>query len=205
MQYLENNPHMQDFTSVPWPTYLENMARDGTYGDHLTLQVAVDLLSAEFIVISPLEPLPLCSFHIGHFAEGDGEHYVGLQNDPIWQDICSKETAVGPDITPASKSNTAQETLHSLSGTSNINVKTAILHSHAQELISELPVSDRDSTSQPPLLPTCVFDLPLSEAPVNDTAVLPQRSSFLGSADQAPVLNQDVLEHIIIDTLAMFP
>lgn len=61
------------------------MARDGTYGDHLTLQAAADLLNVEFIVISSLGPaaktilsptdwLPLCSFHIGHFAEGDGEH-----------------------------------------------------------------------------------------------------------------------------------
>ena len=74
---------------------------------------------------------------------------------------------------PASKSNTAQEPSYSLSGTSNINVKATIEHSHAQELISELPVSDRDSTSQPPLSPTCAFDLPLSEAPVKDTAVLP--------------------------------
>ena len=86
---------MQNFTAVTWPTYLENMARDGAYGDHLTLQVAADLLNVEFIVISSLGPaattiisptdsLPLCSFHIVHFAEGDGEHYVGLQNDPIW-------------------------------------------------------------------------------------------------------------------------
>ena len=48
-------------------------------------------------------------------------------------------------------------------------------------------------------------DLPLSEAPVNDTAALPHHSSLLGSADQAPVLNQDVLEHIIIQMLTMFP
>ena len=126
VQYLENNPHMQDFTAVPWHTYLENMATDGTYGDHLTLQAAADLLNVEFIVISSLGPAatkiisltdshPLCSFRIGHFAEGDGEHYVGLQNDPIWQDICSKETAVEPDILPASKSNTAQEPSYSLS------------------------------------------------------------------------------------------
>ena len=145
------------------------------------------------------------SFHIGHFAEGDGEHYVGLQNDPIWQDSCSEETAVESDIITASKNNTAQEPSCSLSGTSNINVEAAVEHSHAQEVISELPVSDRDSTSQPPLPPTCASDLTLSEAPVNDTAALPHRSSFLGSAYQASVLNQDVLEHIIIQTLAMFP
>ena len=53
--------------------------------------------------------------------------------------------------------------------------------------------------------PTCASDYSLSEAPVNDTAALPHRSSFLGSPGQAPVLNQDVLEHIIIQTLAMFP
>lgn len=110
---------MGNFTAVPWPTYIENMARDGTYGDHLTLQVAADLLNVEFFVISPLGPaattiisptdsLPLCSFHIGHLAEGAGEHYVGLQNDPIWQDICSMEPAVEPDMIPAFKSNTAQ-------------------------------------------------------------------------------------------------
>ena len=216
VQYLENHPHMQNFVTVTWPTYLGNMARDGTYGDHLTLQAAADLLNVEFIVISSLGPaattiisptdsLPLCSFHIGHFAEGDGEHYVGLQNDPIWQDIYGEETAVESDIIPASKNNTAQEPSNSLSRPSNINVEATFEHSHAQELISELLVSDRDSTSQPPLPPTCASDLPLSEASINDTAALPHRSSFLGSADQAPVLNQDVLEHIIIQTLAMFP
>ena len=74
------------------------MAQDGTYGDHLTLQVAADLYNVDFTVISslgpsattiisPLQSLPLDSFHIGHFAEGDGEHYVKLQNDPVYQNI----------------------------------------------------------------------------------------------------------------------
>ena len=70
---------------------LENMARDGCYGDHLTLQAAAELFNVEFIAISslgpaattdisPVDSLPVYSFHISHFAEGDGEHYVGLQN-----------------------------------------------------------------------------------------------------------------------------
>ena len=190
-------------------------ARDGTYCDHLTLQDAADLFNVEFIVISSLGPaatviisptdsLPLCSFHIGHFAEGDGEHYVGLQNDPIWQDNYSEETAAESDITPASNNNTAQELSCSLSETNNITAEAVAEHSHAQELINEVLVYDRDSTIRPPF-PSPTSDLPLSEAPVNNTAALPHRSSFIGSADQAPVLKRDVLEHIIIQTLAMFP
>ena len=72
------------------------MAQDGTYGDHLTLHFAADLYNMEFIVISslgpsataiisPLQSLPLYSFHIGHFAEGDGD--VKLQNDPVYQNL----------------------------------------------------------------------------------------------------------------------
>lgn len=72
------------------------MAQDGTYRDHLILQAATDLYNVQFIVISslgplattiisPLESLPLYSFHVGRFAEGDGEHYVKLHNDPVYQ------------------------------------------------------------------------------------------------------------------------
>ena len=80
VEYLENHPQLQNFTTVAWPTYIKTMAQDGTYGDHLTLQAAADFYNVEFIVISslgpsattiisPLESLPLYSFHIGHFAE----------------------------------------------------------------------------------------------------------------------------------------
>ena len=61
-------------------------------------KASADLYNVEFIVISslgpsataiisPLRSLPLYSFHIGHFAEGDGEHYVKLQNDPVCQNL----------------------------------------------------------------------------------------------------------------------
>ena len=204
VQYLVNHPHKQNFTTVAWPTYVENMARDGTYGDHVTLQASADLFNFQFIVISslgpaatavisPMDSLPLCSFHIDHFAEGDGEHYTGLQNDPIWQDIYSEETAAESDILPATNNNTAQEPLGSLSETSNNNVEAAAEYSRAQELISELSVSDQDITSQP-LLPPPTSDLPLSEAPVNNTAALPHHTSFLASADEGA----DILQNIII-------
>ena len=67
------------------------MAQDGRHKDHRTLQAAVDLdcciipWALGTSIISPVESLPLYRFHIGHFAEGDGEHYVKLHNDPVNQ------------------------------------------------------------------------------------------------------------------------
>ena len=63
VEYLENHPHLQNFTTVAWPMYIENVAQDGTYGDHLTLQAAADLYNLEFIVISPLGPWQRPLYH----------------------------------------------------------------------------------------------------------------------------------------------
>lgn len=65
---------MQNFTTDAWATYLENMARNGTFGNHLTLQAAADLFNVEFIaisslgpsattIISPLNSVPISSFY----------------------------------------------------------------------------------------------------------------------------------------------
>jgi len=111
--------------------------------------------------------LPWTCCHNNYIANGFAPSLQFAEgNDPIWQDICSKERAVESDIIPAFKRNTAQEPSYSLSETSNINVTAATEHSHAQELISELLASDQSNTSQPSLPSTCAFDLPLSEAPV---------------------------------------
>ena len=149
---------------VAWPTYLENIVRDGTYDNHLTLQPAEELFIFEFIVIFslgpdattvilPVDSLPLYSFHIGQFAEDDGEPYVRLQNDPIWHDICSQKTRTESNILRAFNKNKAQEQSCSLSETSNITILVTAEHSHAQEVISDLPESDQESASQPPLPP----------------------------------------------------
>ena len=42
--------------NVAWPTYLENIVRDDTYGNHLTLQAAEELFIFDFIVIFSLGP-----------------------------------------------------------------------------------------------------------------------------------------------------
>lgn len=66
------------------------MACDGTYGDHLTLQAAANVFQIQIIVFSTLGPTatqvispanggdPLCTLHLGHFA--DGEHFVSLSD-----------------------------------------------------------------------------------------------------------------------------
>ena len=68
------------------------MSRCGTYGDHITLQRAVEIFNVQFLIISTLgidassiisesntysESLPLLV--LGHIAEGHGEHYLSLE------------------------------------------------------------------------------------------------------------------------------
>ena len=65
------------------------MAQSGTYGDHITLQTASNLYNTETEIasslghhvctmIQPQEYEPISRFCMGHFAEGDGEHYAAL-------------------------------------------------------------------------------------------------------------------------------
>lgn len=70
------------------------MARNGTHGDHLTLQAAADIFNIQIVVystlgatatltISPTNGCPIATFYLGHFAEGAGEHYVCLADETI--------------------------------------------------------------------------------------------------------------------------
>ena len=180
---------MQNFITDTWPTYLQNMAKNGTFGDHLTLQAAADLFNVEFnvisslgpaatIVISPQNSVPISSFYIGYFAEGDGEHYVALQNDAMWQERM-EERAAESDEVPESDNNANQE---KNSETSEVAAEESHVQEHTNEHTSEV-TSDGDN--QAPTLPP------------NQCS-----SSFEGSMG---VLNQDILEEIIRQTLAMSP
>lgn len=175
------------------------MARNGTYGDHLTLQAAADLFNVEFIVvsslgpdattvISPLNSVPISSFYIGHFAEGDGEHYVALRNDAIWQECCMEERAAEPEVLPNSENNAPHEPSYSLFETCTVTSEVAAEESYVQEKIDEVTL---DQESQASTLPPT-------------SPILPNQcgSSFVGSE---AVLNQDILEEIIKKTLAVFP
>lgn len=155
---------MQNFTTDAWPTYLEDMARNGTFGNHLTLQAAADLFNVEFIVISslgpsattvisPLNSVPISSFYIGHFAEGDGERYVVLENDAIWQESCMEERAAESEVVPDSDNNATQEPSYSLFETT-VTSEVAAEEGDVQEKINKV-TSDRVSQAStlPPTSP----------------------------------------------------
>ena len=50
-EYLSQHPYNADwdpleyFTGIPWDDYLETMAKNGEYEDHITLQAAAEILS----------------------------------------------------------------------------------------------------------------------------------------------------------------
>jgi len=65
------------------------MARDKTYGDHLTLQAMADMFNVQLDIISssgedytthimPQFCQPIATFALGHFTEDHGMHYVRL-------------------------------------------------------------------------------------------------------------------------------
>lgn len=60
------------------------MAKNGTYGDQITLQAAADLYNIEIVVvstdatavISPSSSIPTARVQLGHYAENPGEHCI---------------------------------------------------------------------------------------------------------------------------------
>lgn len=97
VRYLSENENDQDgwplelFMGMPMSEYISEMARDATYGDHLTLRAMANLFNIQITVvstigadglvnISPSTEQPIGRITLGHFAEGDGDHYVLLNN-----------------------------------------------------------------------------------------------------------------------------
>lgn len=66
------------------------MARNGSYGDHITLWANAELFNVNIVILSSLgqnantvtSPSSGASFgtiYLGHLAEGEGEHYLCLK------------------------------------------------------------------------------------------------------------------------------
>ena len=80
--FVENN----DFDH-----YISQMERDGTYGDHITLQRTADLFNVQIVVVSTLgvratrvlsqsgQVSDIPTILLGHLEEGNGEHYLSLR------------------------------------------------------------------------------------------------------------------------------
>ena len=70
------------------------MIKEGTYGDQITLQAASNLFNVQLTInsslgterntiTSPFTGVPETNFHLRHFAEGEGEHYVCLEVEDV--------------------------------------------------------------------------------------------------------------------------
>lgn len=77
------------FAGIPWQQYLQEMARDGTYGDEITLRAISNIFNVEITIVStlgqegrveifPENTIPFERVILGHFAEGQGDHYITL-------------------------------------------------------------------------------------------------------------------------------
>ena len=100
VRYLEanNRDHegwpLELFVVTPWSSYIQQMRKSGTFGDELTLRAVANVFNVEIAVVStlgedamaimsPVSNAPLARFTIGHFAEGQGDHYVVIEPDNI--------------------------------------------------------------------------------------------------------------------------
>ena len=96
-----NNTPMSSFIEGSWLSYLQQMRRTSTYGDHLTLQAVANMFTVEIVVIptnpqhniqriSPYGNTPerlLPVFYLGFVPEGEGAHYVSLFPPQIYSDV----------------------------------------------------------------------------------------------------------------------
>lgn len=91
-------------------SYLQNMSQPGTFGDHIMILGACCLYSVQFVILSTLNKstrvvvapnansiiVPdLPTLILGHYAEGQGEHYVSLIPDKKQMQVT--ETALCPE------------------------------------------------------------------------------------------------------------
>ena len=107
-RYLREHPNdlegfpLELFAGQGWAEYFAEMNKDGTYGDHITLQAASNIFNIQITVhsslaveatpmISPFTEVGVTNFNLGHFAEGQGEHYVCLEVEENAAENCSND------------------------------------------------------------------------------------------------------------------
>ena len=81
---------VRDFSNISWDAYIQQMNIEDTYGDKRNLRVFANIFSIEIEIVStlgndgrvsinPENSNPLGRITLGHFVEGQGNHYVCLQ------------------------------------------------------------------------------------------------------------------------------
>ena len=112
------------FAAMPWAEYLNTMAQNSTYGDHLSLQAMAKLYLVEIIVISSLGPEgrtvispqncePVAQVFLGHFSEDEGIHYVCLvANNRVHQESDEETRKENDNILQNGKENEHEQNDH---------------------------------------------------------------------------------------------
>ena len=133
VRYLEANSTdhegwpLEMFVPTPWSSYIQQMRQSGTFGDELTLRAVANLFNIEITVVSthgedpmamasPVSNAPLTRFTVGHFAEGQADHYVVLKPDNIHEindtqsqdEECNVQDELYPDESLESKNSSHQ-------------------------------------------------------------------------------------------------
>ena len=120
VKHLRNDKTAMHFVDEPWSSYLKKMDLLGTYGDHITLVTVAVLYEVQIIILSSTEtatlvsckgnadfdPIIRCLF-IGHFPEGQGEHYVSLEHQTDLLNFCMSKLAFTHIPTSCSRDNAA--------------------------------------------------------------------------------------------------
>ena len=96
---------MADNEFDSWNDYINHMARDGSYGDQLTLYAAANLYNIDIQIVSslgaggqhvfsPSATNSTATVYLGHFDENQGEHYVSLEQVVADHDNDNGEEAI---------------------------------------------------------------------------------------------------------------
>ena len=123
VRYLREHPNdlegfpLELFASQGWAEYLAEMNKDGTYGDQITLQAASNIFNVQITVhsslgveattmISPFTQVGVTNFNLGHFAEGQGEHYVCLEVEVDGAENCSSDKQENQELSNEDENDT---------------------------------------------------------------------------------------------------
>ena len=87
---------LEIFAGQGWAEYLAEMNKDGTYRNHITLHSFLGVEATT--MISPFSEVEVTNFNLGHFAEGQGEHYVCLEVEGNAVENCSNDKQENQEV-----------------------------------------------------------------------------------------------------------
>ena len=184
VEYLQNHWTNEEgqpyelFVGIPWSEYLNETLSDETYGDLITLNVVAHLYNVCIRVISSLGPQAAVDINpgntqqqtliLGHYAEGQGDHYVCLRQNEL-MGTTGKDYEQGSETDE--DANMDPENLHpeinDLGDDGIDDSKNEMDNDHRDDLHHDVPQNRDNQIGDHHLLPGLVFEehvSPQSEA-----------------------------------------